>query len=59
MNTYVSLNFCSVLLGSTKVYKYPHIGILYCAWTILVVGESLIATTLVVNIKTFLPQFVK
>ncbi len=54
MNTSINLNFCNVLLGSIKVYKYPHIGILYHVWTISVASESLLAIApIVVNIKTF------
>jgi hypothetical protein len=60
MNTSINLNFCSVLLSSIKVFIYPCIGILYCAWTISAIGECLLAIApIVIDNKTFLPLFFK
>ncbi len=54
MNTSINLNSCNVLLGSIKVYEYPHIGVLYHVWTILVASKSPLAIApIVVNTKTF------
>jgi hypothetical protein len=53
INTCANVSFGSVLSGLIKVYKYPHIGTLNCAWIVLVPSESL--DTIAINVvKNFL-----
>jgi hypothetical protein len=61
MNRCINFNFCNVLLGSIKVYKYPHTSFFfYCVWIILIASESLFSISpVVINIKTSSFWFVK
>jgi hypothetical protein len=52
INTCANASFGSVLSGLIKVYKYPHVGILNCAWIVFVPSESL-DTIAIIVVKIF------